>query len=798
MPSGASARRRRSSQSRASGGTTSAAPGSAGAARPSVAAGSSAGSRGARAARAGPAPTPRAGRARRPRPRAAPAPPATCGRRPGAGRRARSSTTCTRALPTRRSHARQTASRSARAGTSRRSWSCRSHSRQALTPSVKARCVQACAVMVAEVAADDERRAARGRRAGGPGRPAGRGAGRRARGRRPGGSRDATSRRRGRTSGSGRPAATTWSASRLAATRTSSPAGSSAGSTGGGPNADSATAPASSRSGRPRPGGRGGQHGVGQRGAGAAGLVEPAQQLELLGARAGSGRRDSPRRLPTPARASYRRPRRCATQPQARCSPGRARSRGADRAAVAELAEARAERRAAGPAARRPRGSSPAARRPRRRATTRAGTLSGLTYSSSSASGTGRRSSRSPITWMPLPLTHSIQWSACSVAHVEAPGRQQHGRRGAVHEAVLGEQLADQLVVLGLAPGGPVHPAVELPDHLGLGDAERGVEPVAVERRPGGVDAERDAEPAASSSPGSAPRCGTVTRCTRSGGQPALQVPSTVGQVEGAEEPRLAALDPVEEAAVGPLAALLDALLPGGRQLPGRGRGRSRRRAPRSRRGPASPWRSRSGEAGARISWLTMLVPFLLRSRRTSWSQRTVGVAGLPAPVLAEQVERRAELEQLRGDQRRAGRDVDLVLGQRAGVARRGGAAGTSSPSSVHRCAGRRPAAHGAGLRPVSGVGVTRTAAGRSDRHDGRRGSGRPRWPGEPGAGLDQRVRSTPCWMPRPVSIQTRSSVARLPVALLAYGQPPRPPALASNVVMPARSAARVLASAWP
>lgn len=40
--------------------------------------------------------------------------------------------------------------------------------------------------------------------------------------------------------------------------------------------------------------------------------------------------------------------------------------------------------------------------------------------------------------------------------------------------------------------------------------------------------------------------------------------------------------------------------------------------------------------------------------------------------------------------------------------------------------------------------------------------------------------------------------MARLPVALLAYGQPPRPPAEASTVVTPLRSAARVLASAWP
>ena len=97
---------------------------------------------------------------------------------------------------------------------------------------------------------------------------------------------------------------------------------------------------------------------------------------------------------------------------------------------------------------------------------------------------------------MPLPLTHSIQLVGLLGRPREAPGRQPHRGGVAVHEPVLGEQLADQLVVLRLAPGGPVHPPVELPDHLGLRDAERGVEPVAVERRPGRVDAERRAEPA--------------------------------------------------------------------------------------------------------------------------------------------------------------------------------------------------------------------------------------------------------------------------------------------------------------
>src|SRR5262245_33770366 len=58
--------------------------------------------------------------------------------------------------------------------------------------------------------------------------------------------------------------------------------------------------------------------------------------------------------------------------------------------------------------------------------------------------------------------------------------------------------------------------------------------------------------------------------------------------------------------------------------------------------------------------------------------------------------------------------------------------------------------------------------------------------------------RSTPCSMPRPVSSHTRSSEARLPVALSAYGQPPSPPAAASKGVNPARIAASTLVSAWP
>src|SRR6185312_16453126 len=58
--------------------------------------------------------------------------------------------------------------------------------------------------------------------------------------------------------------------------------------------------------------------------------------------------------------------------------------------------------------------------------------------------------------------------------------------------------------------------------------------------------------------------------------------------------------------------------------------------------------------------------------------------------------------------------------------------------------------------------------------------------------------RSTPVSTPAPSSAQTRSSVARLPVALLANGHPPSPPADESTTVTPSASAAKVLVSAWP
>jgi hypothetical protein len=57
---------------------------------------------------------------------------------------------------------------------------------------------------------------------------------------------------------------------------------------------------------------------------------------------------------------------------------------------------------------------------------------------------------------------------------------------------------------------------------------------------------------------------------------------------------------------------------------------------------------------------------------------------------------------------------------------------------------------------------------------------------------------SMPVRMPIPLSIYTTSSVATLPVAPLAYGQPPTPPTAESITEMPCCSAIKMLDSAWP
>src|SRR5262245_60346050 len=74
-------------------------------------------------------------------------------------------------------------------------------------------------------------------------------------------------------------------------------------------------------------------------------------------------------------------------------------------------------------------------------------------------------------------------------------------------------------------------------------------------------------------------------------------------------------------------------------------------------------------------------------------------------------------------------------------------------------------------------------------------------WPTNVAAVRDASVslsRSMPVLTPMPCSIDTTSSVARLPDAPGAYGQPPSPPAAESIVVIPSVNAITQLASAVP
>src|SRR3712207_1825889 len=66
-----------------------------------------------------------------------------------------------------------------------------------------------------------------------------------------------------------------------------------------------------------------------------------------------------------------------------------------------------------------------------------------------------------------------------------------------------------------------------------------------------------------------------------------------------------------------------------------------------------------------------------------------------------------------------------------------------------------------------------------------RDGEGRPRCSASHRLVPTRADRSRPCSMPSPSSSQTRSAVARWPVADPANGQPPTPPAEASNSVTP-------------
>ena len=156
---------------------------------------------------------------------------------------------------------------------------------------------------------------------------------------------------------------------------------------------------------------------------------------------------------------------------------------------------------------------------------------------------------------------------ALGLGEVEAVGGQADRDRVAADQHLLGEELADEAVVGRVAPHRQLEAAVEPPQQLGLGDAEAAVGPLGVERRPRGVDAEgaAEAEPQLVAGRAAVVRHGDDVHPL--GGQLGAPAGQHGRQVHRAAEPRLAALDLGEEAVEGPLAALLDALLPGGGQL---------------------------------------------------------------------------------------------------------------------------------------------------------------------------------------------------------------------------------------
>ena len=283
---------------------------------------------------------------------------------------------------------------------------------------------------------------------------------------------------------------------------------------------------------------------------------------------------------------------------------------------------------------------------------------------------------------------------------------------------------------------------------------ERAVEVAALARGPGRLGADRLEEPVPEQvAVGARRRHGHDVHVL--GGQALPPGAEHAGQVERAVEPRLAVLEPVEEAAVGPGAALLDALLPGRRDLAGE-----------VAHGEDDVHLGRPGAAAEVVLGLGDRVRGGGREDLVADHDRprtapgpldqgvpaAVGVTDRSAPVLAEQVERRPEVEQRRRHQRGAAGEVHPVRGEALGVE----------------------------LEPVLQVG--RAGLGGSDMevdaaaHDPdcasarttAEGLGRPRCPAIHALVSTSAARSTPCSMPRPVSIQTRSSVARLPVALLA------------------------------
>ena len=277
----------------------------------------------------------------------------------------------------------------------------------------------------------------------------------------------------------------------------------------------------------------------------------------------------------------------------------------------------------------------------------------------------------SPTTWMPLPLTHSIHCSAWSLAHAKRPGGSRTGadsrctrRSWASSSRISSSYSASRRVARSIRRLScritwvSATPSEVLSRSLSSG-AHSGSMPNAVQNL-------------RNSSPGSAPPgplLGHGDQVDALGRDAFAPVGQHARQVEGTVEPRLAELDAVEEPPVGPPAALLDALLPGGGQRAGEVAGgvddvhlaavevAHRPGDHVGRRGREDLVADDAG-AGLAAQPSHQLRP------------RAVGVTGLTTPVLAEQVERRPELEQLRRDQRAPRGDVDVVLGEGAHVAR--------------------------------------------------------------------------------------------------------------------------------
>ncbi len=158
--------------------------------------------------------------------------------------------------------------------------------------------------------------------------------------------------------------------------------------------------------------------------------------------------------------------------------------------------------------------------------------------------------------------------------------------------------------------------------------------------------------------------CGTVTTCTRSGGSLAPQLSSTLGRSMALRNHVWPRSTLVEEAVEGPLATLLDALLPGGRELAAEVAGGVDDvdlAALEVVHDPGDLVRlgrredlvaDDDGAAGAADA-LDHRLPRALRVTRGA------------APVLLEQVEGRAEVEEVGVDEPVLGRDRHPVVRQR-------------------------------------------------------------------------------------------------------------------------------------